>query len=81
LTIFFGPFNRRVKSYSIEKFSVIEKKHLINYLPETDLSDNPKFAIGGMGLFVELEKTDKLSLYNPGVCFSAVVRVPTKKDD
>lgn len=49
------PLNKKVKSYSIEKFQLVDKNNFNIYLPDTDLTDYPEFAIGGMGLSVQLE--------------------------
>jgi hypothetical protein len=55
LNSFLHPFNKKVKRYSIEKFQLVDKKNFNSYLPHTDLTDYPEFAIGGMGLSVQLE--------------------------
>jgi hypothetical protein len=55
LNSFLHPLNKKVKRYSIEKFQLVEKKNFNSYLPDTDLTDYPEFAIGGMGLSVQLE--------------------------
>jgi hypothetical protein len=47
--------NKKVKRYGIEKFQLLEKKNFKSYLSDTDLTDYPEFAIGGMGLSIQLE--------------------------
>lgn len=55
LNSFLHPLNKKVKRYSIEKFHLVDKKNFNSYLPDADLTDYPEFAIGGMGLSVQLE--------------------------
>lgn len=55
LNSFLYPLNKKVKRYSIEKFQLVDKNNFSSYLPDTDLTDYPEFAIGGMGLSVQLE--------------------------
>lgn len=55
LNSFLHPLNKKVKRYSIEKFQLVDKDNFNSYLPETDFSDYPEYAIGGMGLSVQLE--------------------------
>lgn len=55
LNSFLHPLNKKVKRYSIEKFQLVDKKNFNSYLPDTDSTDYPEFAIGGMGLSVQLE--------------------------
>jgi hypothetical protein len=55
LSSFLHPLNKKVKRYSIEKFQLVDKNNFNSYLPDTDLTDYPEFAIGGMGLSVQLE--------------------------
>ena len=55
LNNFLHPLNKKVKRYGIEKFQLLEKKNFKSYLSDTDLTDYPEFAIGGMGLSIQLE--------------------------
>ena len=55
LNSFLHPLNKKVKRYSIEKFHLVDKNNLKSDLPNTDLTDYPEFAIGGIGLSVQLE--------------------------
>ena len=52
---FLDPLSKKVVSYSIEKFQVIEKEAFINYLPEADIKNYPGFALGGMAVSVKLK--------------------------
>lgn len=52
---FLHPLNKKVKRYNIEKFQLVDKNNFNSYIPDTDLTDYPEFAIGGMGLSVQLE--------------------------
>lgn len=55
LNSFLFPLNKRVKRYSIEKFQLVDKDNFNSVLSDTDLKEYPEFAIGGMGLSVQLE--------------------------
>jgi len=55
LNDFLKPLHsKKVSSYTVEKFHLIDRKHYQSYLPETNTADYPDFSIHGMGLYVEI---------------------------
>ena len=56
-----NPLNKKVESYGMEKFGLMEKKHFKQYLYDNagvtniDFTEYPEFTISCMGIVVELE--------------------------
>ena len=56
LNHFLNPLNKKVKSYGLEKFFLIEKKHYEHYLPNVDFTEYPEFTFNAhCGISVYLE--------------------------
>ncbi|SEG61835.1 hypothetical protein SAMN05421847_2998 [Halpernia humi] len=56
LNIFLQLENKKVSSYSIEKFNLIDKESMKYQLPNSELKDYPTFSINGMGTVVNLSQ-------------------------
>ena len=56
LNHFLNPLNKKVKSYGLEKFFLMEKTHYAHYLPNVDFTEYPEFTFNAhTGIFVSLE--------------------------
>ena len=56
LNHFLNPLNKKVKSYGLEKFFLMEKTHYAHYLPNVDFIEYPEFTFNAhTGIFVSLE--------------------------
>jgi len=56
LNHFLNSLNKKVKSYGLEKFFLIEKTHYVHYLPNVDFTEYPEFTFNAhTGIFVSLE--------------------------
>lgn len=56
LNTFFNPLHKKVKSYSIEKFHLLDKQRCIKLYPNMDFSTYPDFMLSGIGIYVDLEE-------------------------
>lgn len=61
LNAFLKPLNKKVKSYSIEKFHLLDKEQFSKFYPEMRFENYPDFTLSGSGIHVDLENVIKNS--------------------
>lgn len=49
------PINKKVKSYSIEKFHLLSKEQFCKFYPEMRFENYPNITLFGSGILVDLE--------------------------
>lgn len=56
LNNFFNPLNKKVKSYELEKFHLVDKEYYDTYFPSVDFTEYPEFTFNAhSGISVSLE--------------------------
>ncbi|PWN72309.1 hypothetical protein C1631_006845 [Chryseobacterium phosphatilyticum] len=55
INTFLKPLNKKVKSYSIEKFHLLSLEQIKKFYPDMQFENDPDFTLFGSGIYVELE--------------------------
>ncbi len=56
LNTFLKPLHKKARSYSIEKFHLLDKEQFITYYPHMNFDHYPSFTLSGFGIYVNLEE-------------------------